>query len=200
MQINTERLKRSRFIDKCNLTNVFRNRWQEGCCTSPVTVTTNKNHEGKNRWIHNILNIYKLYKSVTKWHHTQITNNTCAGHKHWKRQMDTDPRFIQNLFAAYVFIKEESPSANTLPKSYRWHLFSFTSIWEHRSYRRSLWGSCTACRYARLCARRMAPPRHTVRIQARYIHERAFMSGGLTFMMKEQCFEVSQLGVYTWII
>lgn len=39
--------------------------------------------------------------------------------------------------------------------------FAFTNIWEHKSCRKSPEDSCTACRYAHLCARRTAPLRHT---------------------------------------
>lgn len=148
---------------------------------SPLSLITKKKDQGKKIRIHNIHNIYnRLYKSVTKWHDTQITSRLPIiniNNINWERQMDTDRQvYSKSVFCILQpkFIKEECPSLSTyytvfLTPAARNHLasvisFSFTNIWEHKSYRKSLGGSCTACRYARLCARRMAPLRHTAMI------------------------------------
>lgn len=192
MQINTERLKCSRFIDKCNLQMCLETDGRRDVIPPLLQKRQIKTMKGK-RCGFIIFLTYRSYKSVTKWHHTQITPRAPVINR-WTQTLE----FIQNLSAACIYKRRKSFSKHT--PLHGWYLFSFTSIWEHKSYRKSLWGSCTACRCARLCARRMAPLRHTVKIQAKYIHEHAFVSRGLAFVMKEQRFEVSRLGVHTWII
>lgn len=62
----------------------------------------------------------------------------------------------------------------------------FTNIWEHKSYRKSHGDSCTACRYARLYARRRAPLRHTAIIKTIQIHKIAGKFCRVTYWIREK--------------